>query len=93
MHSLPLFHRLTGQPVIVVGEGEAASAKRRLLERAGALPVGADDARARLAFVAQDDPDAVAARLKARGPRGNVGPRAESALASVPALRLPLREA
>ena len=48
MHSLPLFHRLAGQPVIVVGEGEAAEAKSRLLERAGARIVGIDDPAARL---------------------------------------------
>ena len=31
----PLFHRIAGQPVVVLGEGEAAEAKRRLVERAG----------------------------------------------------------
>ena len=30
MHSLPVFLRLTGRPVILTGEGEAAEAKRRL---------------------------------------------------------------
>lgn len=67
LHSLPLFHRLAGQPVIVLGEGEAAEAKRRLLERAGAVVVGEDDPQARLAFVALDAPEAAAARLRARG--------------------------
>ena len=43
MHSLPLFHRLAGQKVILLGEGEAGAAKRRLLERAGATIVGEDD--------------------------------------------------
>ena len=47
MDSLPLFHRIAGQPVIVLGEGEAAEAKRRLVERAGGLPVGEDDLAAR----------------------------------------------
>jgi uroporphyrin-III C-methyltransferase/precorrin-2 dehydrogenase/sirohydrochlorin ferrochelatase len=42
MHSLPVFVRLQGRPVILVGEGEAAEAKRRLLERAGAVVVGED---------------------------------------------------
>ena len=28
---LPLFHRIAGQPVIVLGHGEAAQAKRRLV--------------------------------------------------------------
>ena len=56
LHSLPLFHRVAGQPVIVLGEGEAAEAKRRLVERAGGV-VGRRDDRARraLAFVALDD--------------------------------------
>ncbi|WP_375285471.1 siroheme synthase [Sphingomonas sp.] len=40
MHSLPIFVRLQGRAVILVGEGETAEAKRRLLERAGAVVVG-----------------------------------------------------
>ncbi len=40
MHSLPVFVRLAGRPVILIGTGEAAEAKRRLLERAGAVVVG-----------------------------------------------------
>ena len=62
--ALPLFMRLEGRPVILIGEGEAAEAKRRLLERAGAVVVG-EGADAALAIVVDDD-DAVA-RLKARG--------------------------
>ncbi len=59
MHSLPLFHRLAGQPVIVLGEGDMAEPKRRLVERAGGRVVrdmqeGIDEG-ARLAFVAHDD--------------------------------------
>lgn len=77
MHSLPLFHRLTGQPVMVVGEGEAAEAKRRLLERAGAAVVGEDDPRARIAFVALTYPEDCHARLKARGLLVNVVDRPE----------------
>ncbi len=65
LHSLPLFVRLHGRPVILVGEEEAAAPKRRLLERAGAIVVGEDDATARLAIVADDE--AAVARLKARG--------------------------
>lgn len=65
MHSLPVFVRLTGRPVILTGEGEAADAKRRLLERAGARIVGEDDAAA-LAIVADGDA-ATVARLRARG--------------------------
>lgn len=75
MHSLPLFHRLTGQPVIVVGEGDMAAAKARLVERAGGRVVGADDADARLAFVALDEPETMVAALKSRGVLVNVADR------------------
>ncbi|NML09706.1 siroheme synthase [Sphingobium sp. AR-3-1] len=66
MQSLPVFLRLTGRPVILTGEGEAADAKRRLLERAGAIVVGEEDAAARIAIVADGDA-ATVARLRARG--------------------------
>ncbi len=69
MHSLPLFVRLMDRPVILLGEGDGAAAKRRLLERAGALIVG-EDATAVLAIVAiEDEADAISAvtRLQARG--------------------------
>ncbi len=68
-NSLPLFHRITGQPVIVLGEGEAALAKRRLVEKAGGIVVG-EEAEARLAFVGiEDEEEAIeaATRLRARG--------------------------
>jgi uroporphyrin-III C-methyltransferase / precorrin-2 dehydrogenase / sirohydrochlorin ferrochelatase len=69
MESLPVFLRLTGRPVILVGTGEAAAAKRRLLERAGAMVAG-EEAHAALAIVAiEDDEEAMqaVARLRARG--------------------------
>jgi uroporphyrin-III C-methyltransferase/precorrin-2 dehydrogenase/sirohydrochlorin ferrochelatase len=67
MHSLPIFLRLTGQPVILIGKGDGADAKRRLLERAGAVIVG-EEAEARIAIVAvEDGADPIVARLKARG--------------------------
>jgi uroporphyrin-III C-methyltransferase / precorrin-2 dehydrogenase / sirohydrochlorin ferrochelatase len=69
MHSLPLFVRLTGRSFILVGDGEAALAKRRLLDRAGAV-VTDESGSAPLAIVAVDDEvEARAAieRLKARG--------------------------
>lgn len=65
MHSLPVFLRLTGRAVILTGTGEAADAKRRLLERAGAVIVG-EDAQAALAIVSDGDA-ATVARLRARG--------------------------
>jgi uroporphyrin-III C-methyltransferase/precorrin-2 dehydrogenase/sirohydrochlorin ferrochelatase len=69
MHSLPLFVRLHDRPVILLGTGETAAAKRRLLERAGARIVS-EDAEAALAIIAlDDDGDArsAAERLRARG--------------------------
>jgi uroporphyrin-III C-methyltransferase / precorrin-2 dehydrogenase / sirohydrochlorin ferrochelatase len=65
MHSLPVFLRLAGRPVILTGAGDAADAKRRLLERAGAVVID-EAADARLAIVADGDADTVA-RLRARG--------------------------
>ncbi|WP_203309130.1 MULTISPECIES: precorrin-2 dehydrogenase/sirohydrochlorin ferrochelatase family protein [Sphingomonas] len=67
LHSLPLFVRLAGRPVILIGEGEAAEAKRRLLARAGAMIVGEAGEAAVLAIVALPEPDAAVARLRARG--------------------------
>lgn len=75
MHSLPLFHRLAGQPVIVVGEGGMADAKARLVERAGGRIAGFDDPDARLAFIALDEPEAAAAALRTRGVLVNVADR------------------
>lgn len=70
MHSLPVFLRLTGRAVVLVGDGEAADAKRRLLERAGARILGEEATDAALAIVIDDD--AAVARLKARGLLVNV---------------------
>ena len=64
--ALPIFVKLAGQPVILVGAGEAAEAKRRLLERAGAQVVD-EAAEAALAIVAVEDPEPVVARLRGRG--------------------------
>lgn len=86
MHSLPLFHRIAGQPVIVLGEGDAADAKRRLVERAGGLATSDEAAPAQLAFVALDQPEAVAAKLKARGVLVNVVDRPELCDFTVPSL-------
>ncbi len=69
MHSLPVFLRLEGRPVILLGEGEAAEAKRRLLVRAGARVVGEEE-QAALAIVAIENDtqaEAAVARLAARG--------------------------
>lgn len=58
MHSLPIFVRLNGDPVLVLGDGDAADAKRRLVERAGGTVTGpGDPSLPRLAFIAHEDPD------------------------------------
>lgn len=84
MQSLPLFHRIAGQPVILLGEGDAADAKQRLIERAGGMIVrdlaeGLDKG-ARLAFVAHENPDMAqgdAIRLRCAGLLVNVVDRPE----------------
>lgn len=79
MHSLPLFHRIAGTKVVVVGDGAMAEAKRRLIERAGGICCD-EEGPALLAFVALEDraaAEAAAARLRARGLLVNVADRAE----------------
>ncbi|WP_167075483.1 precorrin-2 dehydrogenase/sirohydrochlorin ferrochelatase family protein [Sphingomonas vulcanisoli] len=85
MHSLPLFLRIAGQPVILIGEGETGQAKRRLLERAGARIVGQQE-DAKIAFVALAEPDAVAAELRARGLMINVADRPDLCDFTLPAI-------
>lgn len=86
MHSLPIFVRLGGRPVILIGDGAAAAAKRRLLERTGATIVGEDDA-AGLAIVAcEDGVEAVADRLRARGVLVNVVDRPDLCDFTLPAI-------
>lgn len=59
MHSLPLFHRFKGQNVLLLGEGDAAAAKRQLIERAGGICIDdqqrAIDEGVRIAFIAYED--------------------------------------
>lgn len=88
MHSLPVFLRLTDRPVMLVGTGESADAKRRLLERAGAIVVREDTA-ASIAIVALEDRDAqeaAAARLRARGILLNVVDRPDLCDFTMPAI-------
>lgn len=82
---LPVFVQLDGRPVILVGAGAAVDAKRRLLERAGAVIVG-EDADARFAIVAADDPEPIAARLKDRGILVNVADRPDLCDFTLPAI-------
>ncbi len=85
LHSLPVFLRLAGRPVMLIGDGEAADAKRRLLERAGAAIVG-EEAQATLAIVAMEEPDATVARLKARGVLVNAVDRPDLCDFTLPAI-------
>lgn len=79
LHSLPLFHRVAGQRVVLVGTGAMADAKRRLIERSGGISCDETEAHhARLGFVAlAEDRAAEAAylRLKRAGLLVNVADR------------------
>ncbi len=75
MNQLPIFVNIRGRPIILIGEGEAADAKRRLIERAGGICVGADDRAANIAFIAVADIESAltqAEQLRARGVLVNV---------------------
>ncbi|WAT17806.1 siroheme synthase [Aurantiacibacter sp. MUD11] len=93
MRSLPLFHRIAGQPVIVLGEGDMAEPKRRLVERAGGRVVsdmqeGIDEG-ARLAFIAHDDAkmcEGDAIRLRCAGLLVNVVDRPDLCDFTTPSL-------
>ena len=90
LNSLPLFHRVSGQRVVVLGDGDAADAKRRLVERAGGICCGEPEAHhARLAFVAIDDAktgEAAAIRLRCKGLLVNVTDRPELCDFTVPSI-------
>lgn len=88
VHSLPIFLRLGGRPVILLGEGPMANAKARLLARAGAVLVDDEAADAVIAIVAYADAraDAAAARIKARGLPVNVVDRPDLSDFTFPAI-------
>jgi uroporphyrin-III C-methyltransferase/precorrin-2 dehydrogenase/sirohydrochlorin ferrochelatase len=79
IENLPLFHRIAGQPIIVLGEGDAAEPKRRLVERAGGMvhdtiAEGLNQG-ARLGFIAHTDraqAEADAQKLRQAGVLVNV---------------------
>lgn len=91
--SLPLFHRIADQPVVVLGAGDAAEAKRRLVERAGGVVIDeiqrGIDLGARLAFVAHDNEDAArgdAIRLRCAGLLVNAADRPDLCDFTVPSI-------
>lgn len=82
--SLPLFHQIAGQQILVLGTGDAAEPKRRLVQRAGGVVVDdiqrAIDEGVRIAFVAYDDAkacEAAAINLRCAGMLVNVVDRPE----------------
>lgn len=87
MHQLPIFLNLNGRTVVLIGEGEAADAKARLIERAGGRVVPAWEQGATIAFVALDDgAEAAATDLRARGLLVNVVDRPELCDFTTPAI-------
>jgi uroporphyrin-III C-methyltransferase / precorrin-2 dehydrogenase / sirohydrochlorin ferrochelatase len=89
LDQLPIFLNLKGRKIILVGKGDAADAKRRLIERAGGNCVDGADQEARVAFVALEEEAealAAAADLKARGLLVNVVDRPEHCDFTTPAI-------
>jgi len=89
MEQLPLFLNLTGRTVVLVGKGEAADAKARLVARAGGRIVPAWEEGAAIAFVALDDDAearAAAQALRAHGLLVNVVDRPDLCDFTTPAI-------
>lgn len=87
MESLPLFHRLSGSRVLLLGEGEAADAKARLIREAGGEVVAEAAPGVRLAFVAlAEGAEEAAAALRELGLLVNVVDRPELSDFIVPAI-------
>lgn len=87
MDALPIFVRIKGMRVLLVGTGPAAEAKARLIEGAGGVVVR--DLPARIAFVALDDAaeaEAQADRLRVHGLLVNVVDRPALCDFTVPAI-------
>lgn len=89
MQQFPIFLNLRGRTVLIVGEGEAADAKARLVTRAGALVVREWQPGVTIAFIALDD-EAQAAitaeRLRAKGLLVNVVDRPKLCDFTTPAI-------
>lgn len=93
MDQLPIFLNLKGERVVLIGNGDAADAKRRLIERAGGIVIGdcpnAICGCARIAFIALDD-EANAlhhgARLRSKGMLVNIVDRPQYCDFTTPAI-------
>lgn len=75
MQQLPIFLNLTDRLVLVLGDGDAATAKARLVERAGGQVVRTWQSGVTIAFVALDDAvsaQVAAEELRAKGLLVNV---------------------
>lgn len=93
MEQLPIFVNLSGIRVVLIGHGDAADAKRRLIERAGGIAIGDCPLPicqcSKLAFIAledQDDAMAHAARLRTKGMLVNVVDRPDLCDFTTPAI-------
>jgi uroporphyrin-III C-methyltransferase/precorrin-2 dehydrogenase/sirohydrochlorin ferrochelatase len=87
MEQLPVFLNLRGRTVVLVGEGEAADAKARLITRAGGRIVPAWEQGATIAFVAlAEGAEAAAADLRSRGLLVNVVDRPDLCDFTTPAI-------
>jgi uroporphyrin-III C-methyltransferase/precorrin-2 dehydrogenase/sirohydrochlorin ferrochelatase len=89
MHQFPIFLNLSGRTVALVGDGEAADAKARLIERAGGRIVPEWQEGVTIAFVAlADEAEARAAAeaLRARGLLVNVVDRPDLCDFTTPAI-------
>lgn len=89
MNQFPIFLNLKDERVILLGEGEAADAKRRLLERAGATITDDEAAAAKIAYVAiesEAETRRAVERLRARGLLVNAVDRPELCDFTTPAI-------
>lgn len=89
MRSFPIFMDLQAQPVILIGEGPAADAKRRLYKRAGAIIVSEFHPCAKIAVIAEEDSapaHAAALRCQLRGLLVNVVDRPDLCDFTTPAI-------
>lgn len=89
MQQLPIFLNLSGRTVVLVGDGDAADAKARLIARAGGRIVTTWEEGATIAFVALADEAAARAAatdLRARGLLVNVVDRPDLCDFTTPAI-------